>query len=149
MESEYRKQPYQEYKKPSGGFRPFVYQMENGYKFRINRVVFQHKQEVLDQLRNGTAELKYCVRDDEETNGKEDSEQWELVLFPQYYDGREIPHSTVVDHSDSAVNGNIIVQKGIVVYCASNHVLACYDEVQNPVADYVDQYIQHLLEKVR
>lgn len=130
--------------------KPFVFQMRNGYWFRIDRATLIYPQTLLRQLHEqGRAEMKFCVRDDEELLGADDDgrEQWELVLFPMYRKGAEIAHGSIVGHQDSILNGNLTVENWRAISPSSNYCDPEYREIQDPLTKFVGEYVQGFLDR--
>lgn len=124
----------------------FECSLDNNFKFRINRVLFVYKRTLREQLLNDPrVEVKFCLRDDEETDESKEAENWEIIVFPAKRKGREIPHATMVSHFDSCVNGNITVEKGKVTDMSSNHVLPGYEEIQDKVTEFAKLCVECLM----
>lgn len=128
--------------------RPFEYLMSDGVFFRIDHVTTIYPRTLHRQLsEQKRVEVKFCVRDDEELDGTDSTEQWELVFFPMYRKGEEIIHDTIVPHDDSVVNGNLVIENGKVVNCSSNYHSLGYEEMQDPVVEFAKKHIECLLAK--
>ncbi len=126
----------------------FEFKMEDGNTFRINKVQIVYRKTLKRQIEDGgRVEIKFCLRDDEDAEGTEGVENWEMIVFPMYRNNREIAHGSMVSHFDSAVNGNLIVENGMVIDSSSNHCLAGYDELQDPVTEFAKSYLDCLLEE--
>lgn len=129
---------------------PFVFPMKDGITLRIDRVAIAYRKHFHQQLETqNKVELKFCLRDDEEILGAPNIEQYEIVFFPMYVKGAEVAHGAVVDYDTSVVNGNMTIQGHEVVDSSSNHCLRGYEEVQNPVVEFAENYIQKKLDRYR
>lgn len=125
---------------------PMVFQMSNGYFFRIDSGAIAHAKTLHEQLKSdGRVEIKFCVRDDYYVEPKGMNEQWEIVFFPMYAGDREITHGEIVSSEDSAVNGNLVIEGRHVTNATTNHVLMDYEEVEKPVLDFAVKVVENYL----
>lgn len=128
----------------------FECQLENDIRFKINKVLFVYKRTLREQLLcDPKVEIKFCLRDDEETIESSDAENWEMIIFPAYRKGREIPHGTMVSHFDSCVNGNITVTNGVIISdWSSNHVLPGYEDIQDKITEFAKHCVNCLTKTI-
>lgn len=128
---------------------PLEITMRGGVKLRIESAVFE--EEYIDtfqaQLNSGApVEVKFCVDDDEEIDGTERVEQYQIRYFPKYdEDMDEINHSTVVEVSDSITNGNMIYHEGKIYEVTSNHRAPGYSPYEAKITEFAATTLEELL----
>lgn len=127
----------------------FEFELKDGIHFKVNRVHLVYRKTILKQLaEQREVKFKFCLRDDYDAQEEDDdTENWEMVIFPMYRKDEEIQHDTMVRQVDSAVNGNVYVEDGKVYYWASNYCLPEYEEIQDEVVNYAKKYIECFLEE--
>jgi hypothetical protein len=129
---------------------PLVILMEDGVTLRIDTAVIEdeYREELASQIgMGGDVEMKFVIPDDQEINGDENTEQWELVYFPRFdANDDEINHSTVVDFPDSLENGNFNYVDGKVYTPTSNWVDPDYLKYQKQIAQFAAEAFEEIIQ---